>query len=268
MGYKFANINGVRMHYDVQGEGPALLLIHAGIANLDMWDDQMPAFTKHFRVIRHDVRGFGETPDPAGSYTDHDDIHELLDLLGISRVSIVGISNGGRIAIDYVVTFPNQVDKLVLVAPGLGGFKAPSDPWAEEKYAGVEVAKKNGDMSLADELTAQIWVDGPRRIADQVDAKFRTRALELIRNTNALGIGDGVGDIARPPAAGQLAEIKAPTLLIIGDQDVDSMFPVADAIVGGIPGARRVNMEDTAHLPPMEKPEEFNKLVLDFLLEG
>lgn len=266
MSYKFANINGVRMHYDIQGEGQALVLIHAGIANLTMWEAQMPVFTSHFRVVRHDVRGFGETPDPAGKYTDYDDLKALLDLLGVKRAHILGISNGGRIAMEFALTFPVMVDKLVLVAPGLPGYR-PQDKFDKEMSARYDDAIKAGDKTLAAELNAQIWVDGPGRIPEQVDPVFRKKALNLIRHTIDLGIGEGEGDIARPPAAGQLTEIKFPMLLILGDEDLKSMHDIADQIEKGIPNLKRVDMPGTAHLPPMEKPEEFNRIVLDFLLD-
>jgi len=160
------------MHYDVQGEGEPLVLIHAAIANLNEWDAQMPAFARHFRVVRFDVRGFGETPDPAGKYTDHADLKALLYALGISHAHVLGNSNGGRIAMDFALTYPKIVAKLVMVAPGLPGYTPPNDKFAEEKLAKYEAALKAGDTDLAAEIIAQIWVDGPRRRPEQVDSVF------------------------------------------------------------------------------------------------
>jgi pimeloyl-ACP methyl ester carboxylesterase len=266
MSYQFANINGVRMHFDVQGSGEPLLLVHAGIANLNMWDAQVAAFAPQFRVVRYDVRGFGETPDPAGKYTDYEDVKALLDHLGIERTHLLGISNGGRIAMEVALTYPERVNKLVLVAPGLPGYKAPEDRFDEEMSAKYDEAIKAGNKVLAAEIDAQIWVDGPRRRPGDVDAAFRKRALELIRHTIELGIGQGEGDYARPLAAERLAELKAPTLLIEGDEDLQGMHDIAKQLEQGIPNLKRVDMPGTAHLPPMEKPQEFNRLVLDFLL--
>lgn len=266
MSYLFANINGVRMHYDVQGEGEPLLLIHAGIANMHMWEAQLPAFAAHFRIVRYDVRGFGETPDPAGKYSDYEDVRALLDHLSIDRAHLMGISNGGRIALEVALTYPERVNKLVLVAPGLPGASVPNDPFDEEMSAKYDEAIKAGNKELAAEIDAQIWVDGPRRKPNDVDAAFRQRAFELIRNTIDLGIGEGEGDYARPLAAERLGDIKAPTLLIEGDEDLQSMHDIAKQLEQGIANLKRVDMAGTAHLPPMEKPQEFNRLVLDFLL--
>jgi len=266
MSYKFANINGVRMHYDVQGEGHPLVLIHAGIADLTMWEKQMPVFTKHFRVIRHDVRGFGETPDPAGKYADYDDLKTLLDLLKVKRAHILGISNGGRIAMEFALTFPEVADKLIMVAPGLPGFKI-EDKFDDEMSAKYEEARKSGDNTMAAELSTQLWVDGPSRKPEQLDPEFRKWALKLIRQTVDLGIGEGKGAFAQPLAVERLSELKSPTLLILGKEDLRGVHTIADRIEKDIPNLKRVDMDGTAHLPPMEKPVEFNRIVLDFLFE-
>lgn len=265
----YAELNGVRIHYDVEGSGEPLAFVHAGIANLHLWDDQMAAFTPKYKVIRHDVRGFGETPDPPGNYTDHDDLHALLQHLGIPQTNLVGVSNGGRIALEFAIAFPAMVKKLVLIAPGVPGFENPvEDKVAEEKEAQAEEAKKRGDFDLAAELEAQVWVDGPRRTADQVDPAYRAKAMKLLRHTVAIPLGEGIGDILRPPAAGRLHEVQAPTLLIIGDQDVASMYPMMDALQAGIPNNRRVDLKNIAHLPNLEDPQTFNRIVLDFLAES
>jgi len=266
MPYQFANINGVRMHYDVQGQGDPLVLIHAGIANLDMWEAQLPDFTQHYQVIRYDVRGFGHTPDPAGKYTDYDDLKTMLVHLGISKAHVLGISNGGRIAMELALSYPAMVDKLVMVAPGLPGFKI-NDPFDDEISPVLDAALEAGDNAKAAELEAHIWVDGPGRQPEDVDPAFRKKALALIRHTIDLGIGEGEGDFARPLAATRLNEIKSPALLVIGDEDLLGLHQIADKLQQDIPNLKRVDMPGTAHLPTMEKPEAFNRIVLDFLQE-
>jgi pimeloyl-ACP methyl ester carboxylesterase len=267
MSYQFADINGVRMHYDVQGSGFPLVLIHAAIANLDMWDAQMPAFSSKFRVIRCDVRGFGETPDPAGKYTDYEDLKTLLDHLGVKRAHVAGVSNGGRIALEFALQFPDMIEKLVLVGPGLPGYRPPTDKFDEDMSAKYDEAIKAGDQAWAAEINTQAWVDGPARKPEQVNAEFRNRAKKLIRHTIDLGIGEGEGAYAKPLAAERLSNVKAPTLLVIGKEDMQSIQYTANKLQEGIAGLRRVDMPGTAHLPPMEKPEDFNRIVLDFLLE-
>jgi pimeloyl-ACP methyl ester carboxylesterase len=263
--FQFADINGVRIHYDVQGEGPALVLIHAAIANLNMWEAQMGPFAEHVRVIRYDVRGFGETPDPAGKYTDYEDLKALLDFLEVEKAHILGISNGGRIALDFAVTYPQMVDKLVLVAPGVPGYKVDFDWDTAERGDEFNAAKETGDLEQQAEIWTQVWVDGPDRQPKDLDPDFRRRAKALARHTIELGIGEGEGDIARPPAGERLDTLTMPALVMLGEEDLGGMHLIVDRLEGNLPNVRRVNMANTAHLPPMEKPDEFNRFVLDFL---
>lgn len=265
MTYQFADVNGTRIHYDVQGQGDPLVLIHAGIAHLGMWDDQMAPFTPHYRVIRYDVRGWGKSEDPPVTYSQHDDLRALLQHLGVEQAAVLGISNGGRIAIDFTLACPEMVKALIAVAPALSGYEMNLDQAMTQKEVAIEEAYERSDMAVAVELEAQIWVDGPQRTPDQVDPDVRRRALEMIRYTFDLPDTDGEEQGLEPPAAGRLAEIQAPTLVIIGDLDVPAMFPVVDLLETKIAGAEKVLMSGAAHLPNMEKPEEFNQIVLDFL---
>ena len=130
-------------------DGPHLVLLHAGIANLDMWETQMEAFKDHFRVLRYDIRGWGRTPDPDGDYSEHGDLEALMKHLGLQRAHILGISNRGRIAIDFSIAFPKLVKKLILVAPSLGGFVYPDDEFLIELYANHEEALETGELDLA-----------------------------------------------------------------------------------------------------------------------
>ena len=101
MALEFVEINGTRMHYDVRGTGDPLVLIHSGISDLRLWDEQMDAFSATHRVIRYDVRGYGLTTHPAGTYSHHNDLRALLDYLDVNRTAVLGCSIGGAIAIDF-----------------------------------------------------------------------------------------------------------------------------------------------------------------------
>jgi pimeloyl-ACP methyl ester carboxylesterase len=266
MSYQFANINGVRMHYDVQGQGDQpLVLIHAGVANLNIWKKQMAAFSPHFKTLRYDVRGWGETPDPEGIYTDHGDLEALLDHLNIEQAAVLGNSNGGRIAIDFALTYPQRVSKLIAVAPALGGFDYPDDAYESTQSKLHEDAMKSGNTNLAAEIEAQMWFDGPHRKPEQMDGPTRSIAIDLMRHTLELPEGVGEGSLAQPLAVGRLDEIQVPILIMMGGLDIELMLPVGDALEAGIAGARRIDLPDAAHLPSLENPELFNQIVLDFL---
>lgn len=267
MSYQFASVNGIPMHYDLQGEGPGLVLLHAGIAHLGMWDQQMDAFSEHFKVLRYDIRGWGKTSDPAGDYTEHGDLRALMQHLAMQKAHVLGISNGGRIAIDFAIAFPDMLEKLVLVGPALGGFDYPENKFESELESKHAQAMEIGNLALAAEYEARLWLDGPNRQPQDIDAEFRNKALALILETLEIPEGQGQGTMLLPKAAGRLDEIQAACLVIFGEEDVDSLRAVVEKLISDVKDIRRVDLPGAAHLPNMEKAAAFNKIVLDFLLE-
>jgi pimeloyl-ACP methyl ester carboxylesterase len=261
-----AEVNGTRLYYEVAGEGHPLVLIHAGIADSRMWDDQFDVFAQRYRVIRYDLRGFGRSEVPPGPYTLRDDLLGLLRYLGVERTYLVGVSIGGGLAIDFTLEHPDMVDALIPVAAGVGGLP-PSEEDDEAPFEAIEAAIKAGDLARANELEIELWVVGPRRAADQVDARVRQRALEMNGDSFARQAENEQALPQRldPPAFGRLGEIHAPTLVIVGDEDLPDVMRAANAVVAGVAGARKAVMHGAAHLPNMEQPAEFNRLVLDFL---
>ena len=108
----YAPVNGANIYYETAGEGEALVLLHAGITGSRMWDAQFEAFSHHFRVMRYDLRGFGKSMVPSGKYTGYGDAAGLLDFLAIEKAHVVGISNGGRVALDFALAYPEKVSQL------------------------------------------------------------------------------------------------------------------------------------------------------------
>ena len=267
MTYQFADINGTKIHYEVQGEGTAVILIHAGINNMAMWDDQMDAFAQHHRAVRYDVRGWGETADPPGKYSDHDDLHGLLNYLGIVQAALVGCSGGGKIALDFGLVYPEMVGKLVLVGPGLGGYTFTYEGFADKAEA-MRSAYERGDKEQAAEFCTQVWVDGPSRASELVDTAVRARAYDMI--LHMFNLPDGGGELQEidPPAIERLGDIQAPTLIILGEHDAPDIHTIVELLAKQIPNARQVKMADVAHMLNMEKPTEFNQIVLEFLREN
>lgn len=123
-----AEINGARIHYEVAGEGEPLVLVHAGIADSRMWDDQIGAFAGGYRAIRYDMRGFGQTEMVEGPFSHHEDLRGLLDSLGVGRTHTVGCSMGGGVVLDFALEYPERVGNLILVGSAVGGFNPDFDP--------------------------------------------------------------------------------------------------------------------------------------------
>jgi 3-oxoadipate enol-lactonase len=266
----FAEVNGARLYYEVAGAGHPLVLLHEGIADSRMYDDQFNAFAKRYRVVRFDIRGFGQSALPPGDkpVALHEDLYGLLTLLGIEKTYVLGMSMGGAIALDFTLVHPAMVDALILVAPGVSGYNMSSfeteyKPIGEE----IEEAVKHGDYERASELEIKIWVDGPERTPQQVDRAVRQKVYEMnLHNYRNMGAAQfPPPQELEPPAIARLNEVAVPTCLIIGDKDVREMLNIIDRLEQGIPGARKVVMHDVAHALNMERPEEFNRIVLDFL---
>lgn len=259
-------VNGAEFHYDATGAGHPLVLVHAGICDRRMWAAQMPALAEHFRVICCDLRGFGQTAMPPGPFSHPADLEGLMAALGIERAHLMGCSKGGSCALDVALAHPDRVNALVLVSSGPSGYRPPQPVPESPQWPAVVAAFEAGDLERAAELDVQVWVDGPRRSPAEVDPAVRARVYEMdllaMRHEVA---GQGQEQAPERPAASRLAEVCAPTLVIYGDLDAPITLSSSEALAAGIPGARRVVMEGTAHLLNMEKPGLFNKLVLEFL---
>ncbi|MCB9435984.1 MAG: alpha/beta hydrolase [Anaerolineales bacterium] len=262
----FATINGINMFYHDMGEGDPLVLLHAGIADSRMWDKQLKAFAEHYRVIAPDLRGFGQTEIPNGEFAHYRDVYALLQHLGIDQAHFVGASMSGETSINLALTYPALVKSLVLSGSAVGGYEFEDedtiDVWEE-----VGEALQAGDLSRGVELEVMLWVVGSNRTEAQVDDAIQLKVGEMILRSYTIPSGEGIEEELEPPAIDRLSEIKCPTLVLIGDHDVPDMQVIAEMLASGIEGAKKVVISNTAHLPNMEKPDEFNQLVLDFLKE-
>jgi pimeloyl-ACP methyl ester carboxylesterase len=265
----FVEFPGSRIYYEVDGDGPALTLLHACVAHLRMWDAQVDAFKDRYTVVRTDRRGFGRsTTAPDVPYSTTDDLRRVLDHLGIDRTHIVGNSCGGQTAIDFTLEFPERVSSLTHVAGGLGGFEAPDDPRALELEKDMEALYEAKDYETLVELETQEWTDGPGPPSTRVDLDMRRKMVEWnLDNYRAEQENDLIQRLD-PPAAGRLSEIAVPTLGVWGLLDVSNIDVTAQKVVAGIRGAKSVVYPDVAHMVSLEKPEEFNRLLADFLAEA
>jgi pimeloyl-ACP methyl ester carboxylesterase len=263
----FVPVPGGEIFFQERGSGPAVVLSHEGIADHTLWDAQVGPLSERFTVVRYDLRGFGRSSSAEAPFCFHEDLHALLTGLGIDRTALVGASISGEIVIDFTLTYPNIVWALVPVAAGLEGF----DYWSvdeddkrfsEEESAAIEA----GDIDLATDLNVRFWVDGPNRAPGAVDPAIREKVRSMQR-----AIFDRGGNSTRhagslePLAITRLEEIRAPTLVVVGDQDTIGVRQVCELLVQRIPGARQAVIANTAHVLMLERPAEFNHVLLDFL---
>jgi 3-oxoadipate enol-lactonase len=256
-------LNSARIHYERSGSGFPLLLIHAGIADSRMWEPQAKAFANQFDMVRPDLRGFGDSKLPPVPYSMLADMIALLDYLDIDRAHVVGCSMGGTLAIDFALEHPQRVERLVLGGSGVSGSNLGAVDSA--MFADVEAADKAGDMEAVNRAEVRLWVDGPRRPEGSAPAAVRELVLDMNGRALRTDWDSAQNQPLDPPAITRLSEITAPTLVIVGDQDLPHASANADLITSKIAGARTVVIKGAAHLPSLERPEEFNRVLLDFL---
>jgi len=262
LGHGFAPVAGTRLFYEVKGTGPAVVLIHGGQLDCRTWDDQFTAFGQHFRVIRYDVRGYGGSFQPDLLYSDADDLAGLLDYLEVKTAHIVGLSLGGRIAIDLAVARPARVTSLTLAGPGLSGFEPPNAIETDLRmWSLVKSARDDGPSAVS-----ELWLKDPFMAPAMEHDRLVARLRKLARENAHCWLQNPI--LQRPPRpspATRLGEIKVPTLLLIGDRDVPQIKGTIETLEKGISGSRKLVIKGAGHMVNMEKPEDFNEAVLSFL---
>ena len=262
----FLAVQAATLYYEIAGDGYPLLLIHAGIADSRMWDDQFPIFAQHYRTIRYDLRGFGQTRPEGGTFANYEDPAALFKALDVQKAHVIGVSFGSKIALDFALAHPELVASLVLVAPDVGGTQ-PSEQ-IRHFFQEEDALFEKGDLQGATELNLRFWVDGLQRTPDQVNPTVRQRVYDMQYLAFTIPIPEGADEQElQPPAITRLAEVRVPTLIIVGDLDLPEKLALTEQLVAGIPDARREIIAGAAHMVSLEKPQEFNHIVLDFLSE-
>jgi pimeloyl-ACP methyl ester carboxylesterase len=265
----FVESNGTQLYYEMMGEGHPLVLIHGGYMDRRMWDDQFAVFAQHYRVIRYDVRGFGQSELPPVPYTDREDLYHLLSFLGLEKTYLMGLSLGGEIAIDFTLDYPDMVDALILVGSSISGapimdlvtqeqLQQYHKQWApfEEAQARRDLAGMvEGIMSHPTLVPSASYPSARQRVRENLSEYSFAWVLESHQK-----------QATEPPAWGRLKDIHVPTLLILGGDDDKLLHTMADKLEQDIPNVKRVTIPQTHHMPNIEKSDEFNRIVLDFLI--
>ncbi|MEQ8357432.1 MAG: alpha/beta hydrolase [Kiloniellaceae bacterium] len=250
------------------GDGPAVVFLHAGVADRRMWESQLSAITPGRRAIAYDRRGFGKTRFRAETFSHVGDLLAVLDFLGIARAAIVGCSQGGRIAIDFTLTHPDRVAGLFLAAPAVTGAPSPEDfpPAVEALLEMLEEAEEDEDLDRINLVEAWMWLDGPGSEEGRVGGAVRD--LFLTMNGAALYAEDPgreTNPAAFPVAYSRLADLALPVQVVWGDGDFPHLQQRCVHLVQAMPQALGTVIPGTAHLPNLEQPEAFNAQLRAFL---
>ena len=250
--------NGARIRYEVAGAGEAVVLIHAGIANLRMWDAEAAALGDSYRVIRFDARGYGETETEDVEFSNRADVAALLDHLCEPAAHVVGLSRGGMIALDFALEYPDRVRSLVVAAGGIGGYEPPEE-LPREAWDAAEKMWEAKDWEALAEWETALWADGPGQSPDRVP-HVRAQVREWVLENYRAEKEEGKPQPLDPPASERLDELRAPLLVLLGRLDEPGATASMRRLAASVPGARLEEL-DAAHMLNLEHPERFAALL-------
>ena len=264
MGVQQMAFGGNQLAYQVLGNGPkTLVFIHGGGLNHQMWETQVDYFSKHYQVITYDLRGHGQSSHDNNEGLDMDDLLAILHTSGVQNFTLVGCSLGSIIALDLALAYPQKVDNLVLVSPGLVGFQERNHEYLEVLGEYIGYLEKQ-HFQQAKRILKQLSFYGPHRwqvnniVTDFYVEQCLTHFLES-------------GQFARIPQLKEFAplthisSIKCPLLLVYGKLDYGYIHENVQKIESLAPHAETFEIDLAAHLPSLEQPEEFNSTLAAFI---
>jgi pimeloyl-ACP methyl ester carboxylesterase len=246
------------LYYEASGSGEPIVLIHGFSLDRRMWQPQIALLEPRFRVVRYDLRGHGKSTAPEAPYAQHEDLRSVLDALDIRRATLIGLSAGSEIAVDFALLYPDRVARLVLAASGPSGYVPPAPlTWMQSV---LEAAGK-GDAVRA----AKLWADTPI-MALRNDRSAAPLVQEIVDgNARLWTYKSNPVQRLTPPAIKRLGEVKAPALVILGDQDLPHIKEAAGLLASGIAGAKLVTIPRAGHLVNLDAREDFNEALNAFL---
>ena len=251
------------------GDGLAVVFLHAGVCDKRMWLSQMQAVADAgWHAIAYDRRGYGETESADEAFNHVDDLEALLEALDVHAAVFVGCSMGGGLAVDFALRNPGQVIGLALIGTSITGAPWSATDAEQMIEAAEEDAYERGDLDMVNRVQAHEWLDGPRAQSGRVGGAARQLFLDM--NAIVLGKPELTLEERRPDAWRRVAEVGAPTLLIVGDQDFSAIIERHEHLSEEMPNAFAAVLEDVAHIPSIERPDLVNSLLLQFLdaIEG
>jgi len=257
-----AEIPGTRLYYETAGTGETVVLIHAFMLDTRTWDDQFAVYAQRYRVVRYDVRGFGrsEVPRAGEPYSHADDLAALLDKLDAGRAHVVGVSMGGRIALDFAVTHPDRVRSVTVIDTAIGGW-----PWSRAwlvSYAPVLAAARRKDIAAAKAAYLGNELFAPIRAKPAAAERMR----RMVNDYSGWHLVNPDPErVPQPETVSRLDVVRAPTMVVSGAQDMADFQMIAAFVARGVAGAKRVTIADAGHLACMEAPQRTNEIVLGFL---
>ncbi|MBI4941072.1 MAG: alpha/beta fold hydrolase [Actinobacteria bacterium] len=261
-----APVPGGELGYDVRGAGRPVVLLHSGGADRRLWDAEADALSGDHLVVRYDARAHGRSTSPTADWEFHEDLRALLAHLGIERPTLVGLSLGAATALDYAITYPDDVAAALVVSPGFLGALEPVDPHAVAAAVAQQAAVEAWDAAAWVEAGLRAWVIGPRRSVDDVRPgvveRCRAWSLETVTTHAAASMGHAFHGVG---AKDRLSAIRCPVETVVGALDTVDCVLAAGRVDGAVPGSRLHVVPTAAHMVNLDEPEVFAGILGGFL---
>ncbi len=264
-------VKGGSIYYEARGNGVPVVLIHAGYLDRRMWDSQFDALSRTCHAIRYDVRGFGKSEAGNSTYSDAVDLKSVLDSLEVESAILVGVSNGGRIALDFAVEYPERTRALVLMNFGVSGYE-PEGPEEESLLEGLQdtesryvEALERGNYREAATIDVDTWTplveDKTREWLIAIATENVAKQAEYSEDFNS-----GKLQVSpEPPAFRRLENLKMPVLMILGDRDLPGQVQVVRRMHRLIPNSELIVIEGADHIASLSKKKEFDIVLSEFI---
>lgn len=254
----YINVTDGKLFYQKMGNGPPLVFIHGFCLDHRMWQDQTGFFSDTHTCIAYDLRGFGKSTVPVSPYSHQTDLNTLLEGLYINEPPVlIALSMGGRVAVNFALSYPEKTRALVLADAAIDGYE-----YKDFKLDYIYEAGRNRNVDMAN----QLWMT--HRIFDPArkDPVVAMRLEEMVLAYSGWHWCNKNPMVAlAPPAIKQLQRITAPVLIITGEKDIEDFRDLADAVHKNIPQSLKKEIKEAGHMCNMENPDAFNSLMVNFL---
>lgn len=253
---RFVDVEGGKIAYETCGQsGPSVVLLHDGVLHSAVYDDVWPLLCQRFHVLRYDRRGYGQTPAATAPFASVDDLAAVMKAAGMDHATLVGSSSGGGIAVDFALAHPEAVDRLVLAGPWVSGF-SPSAGFIARTVKLITLIK-TGYVEAA--------VKDPYILTQSADAERARVVVWLKANPQNLSGASSKLERAGPDARPHLGDIRAPTLILVGEVDIKDVQDQARALAATIAGAKLETVSAAGHFMYLERPKVFADRVAAFV---
>ncbi|WP_128544548.1 alpha/beta fold hydrolase [Larkinella soli] len=263
----FIPVGALNVHYTQTGSGKPVLLLHAGFLDHRMWEPQTAALSAYHRVITIDLPGHGRTQGKDTTVQVGTLISAVFDQLKVKQADVVGVSLGATCALDFALTHPGRVRKLVLVSAGLSGWESrfPLDSLTRNYFPGLLDRLNRKDTAGAAEYFTRFWFDGPYRQPAGVDRAGRRYTYETTLRAMQVHKISGWPRFSTGSAIDRIDRLTLPVLLIDGDRDLPYILAVGEYLSKNLKNARLIVLPGAGHMLNLEQPRRFSQEVLPFI---